>query len=129
MEKLFEPQADRMDLGVDLNTDRNLKWGQISAASEALRFEPGAGVYTGPGYFLSATPVADVGYDGSLEATRIKDTIWVALGTKVMYSHDAVTFYDTGLTRTATSILNFTYQGFLEGPDGDIFTSNQTDGG
>lgn len=121
---LFEARATQMNLGLDLNTDHNLKWGQIGATSRSLRYERGSGVYTGPGYFLSATPVPSVAYNGSLEATKIKDTVWVALGTKIQYSHDAVTFYDTGLTRTAAIS-----QGFLEGPDGDIYTSNQTDGG
>lgn len=118
-----------MNLGLDLNTDRNLKWGQLSAASLALRFERGSGIFTGPGFQKTATVVADNGFDGSLEATKLKDTLWVACGTKIQYSHDAVTFYDSGLTRTATSTLNLTAQGFLEGPDGDILTSNQTDGG
>lgn len=131
MQQLFEAKADAMNLGLDLNTERNLPWGQISAQSRALRFERGskngAGVMTGPGFQVSATPVADVGYDGSLESLMVRPTLWVALGTKIQYSHDAVTFYDTGLTRTATSTLNLTAQGFVEGPDGDVFTGNQTD--
>lgn len=125
--KLFEARADAMNLGLDLNTDRNLAWGQLGGSSRSLRFERGnktrgAGVMTGTGFRVSATPVAGVGYDGSLESLKVRDTLWVALGTKIQYSHDSVTFYDTGLARTAS-----TPQGFVEGPDGDVLTSNITD--
>lgn len=125
---LFEAKADAMNLGLDLNTDRNLAFGQISASSRALRYErgtkQGAGIMTGPGYRQTNTTTFTSGFpfDGCLEATKLKNTLWVKQNTGIQYSHDAITFYDTGVTLTANE-----EQGFVEGPDGDVFTSNQVD--
>lgn len=125
---LFEAKADAMNLGLDLNTDRNLAFGQISAASRSLRYErgtkQGAGIMTGPGYRQSnsTTFTTGVPFDGSYEATNMKNTLWVKQNTKIYISHDAITFYDTGVSLTAS-----TEQAFLEGPDGDMFSSNQVD--
>lgn len=118
---LFEAKADRMDKGLNLNSDRNLDYAEISNGA-SLRFEHGAGIMTGPGFQKTAQPVADVGYDGSIEANRVRATGWVKLGTKIQYTHDGSTFYDTGVTVTADKV-----QGFLEQGNGDILTSNQTD--
>lgn len=132
--KLFEARADRMDGGLNLNTDRLLSPEQISRGS-ALRFELGSGLMTGPGFRTMATPVANVSTDGMLEANIVKPTMWIKQGTKFQYSHDVgvdtATFYDTGVTATDASAVASGvsgHQGFAEGPDGDIFTSNQTDG-
>lgn len=119
--KVFTARADRMDGGLEMNTDRFDDFTKI-ASGKALRFERGAGIMTGPGYRSTATPVASVGYDGSLEANKVRPTGWVKLGTKIQYTHDGVTFYDTGVTVTVDKL-----SGFCEQSTGDVLYSNQTD--
>src|SRR3990167_7677519 len=112
--QLFEAKADVMNGGLDLNTDRMLESHQISGGA-SLRFERGSGIMTGPGYLLKSTPVAGQGFYGGYEANKIRPTGWAKIGTKIQYTHDGVTFYDTGVTVTASLL-----QAFLETPDGDI---------
>lgn len=109
-----------MNGGLDLNTDRNLKWEQIAGGS-AMRYERGAGIMTGPGYRMAAQPVPNVGYYGSLEAVKVRETLWVRVGTKIQYSHDGTVFYDSGVTLT-----DGYQQGFAEHPNGDILSSNNS---
>src|SRR3990167_2386145 len=118
---VFTARADKMNGGLEMNTDRFDDFTKISSG-RALRFERGAGIMTGPGYRRTATPVADVGYDGSLEANKVRATGWVKLGTKIQYTHDAVNFYDTGVTVTVNKL-----SGFCEQSNGDVHYSNQTD--
>ena len=80
--KLFEARADVINGGLDLNTERGLKWDQISGGS-AFRFVRGEGMVTGAGYELKATPVASVGYDGSCWAQIVRDNLLVKLWTKL----------------------------------------------
>ena len=128
--QLFEAKADLMNAGMDLNTDRNLAWGQISGSSRGLRYEHGsengAGVYTAPGYTVAYAFGDSKTFGGSLESSKVKHALWIKNDTKIWYTDDPTlqTMYDSGLTLTAGIP-----QGFLEGPDGDIFTSNQTDAG
>lgn len=118
---LFEARAENMNGGLNLNTERGLKFEEISYG-EALRFERGAGIMTGPGYLLSGLVEEGGAGRGSLEANRIRPTAWVKAGTKIKYSHDAVTWYDTGATVT-----DLIRQAFVEIDDGDILSSNQID--
>lgn len=113
--------ANRMDLGLDLNSPRNLKPGQISEGI-AVRVEKGSGMYTGNGY----EQVKDLGTATSVypfEAT-VFPILWVKSGTAITYSSDpdTGTFYGTGLTRTAAEI-----DAFIEQGNGDILLTNQTD--
>lgn len=118
---VFTARADKMNGGLEMNTDRFDDLTKISDG-RALRFERGAGIMTGPGYRATATPVANVGYDGSLEANKVRATGWVKLGTKIQYTHNAVNFYDTGQTVTVDKL-----SGFCEQSNGDVLYSNQTD--
>lgn len=110
-----------MDLGLDLNTDRNLKPGQIAGGSSA-RFERGSGIFTGPGYRLAAnlaTSASTYLYEGT-----IFPLLWAKSGTKVFHSADpdTGTAYDIGLTLTSAESGCFVQQS-----NGDIGYTNQTD--
>src|SRR3990167_5061084 len=118
--QLFEARCNDFSLGLDLRSQKNLKYGQISGA-RSVRYEKGAGIMTGAGFRVSATPVADVRVDGMKENT-VYSSLWIKTGTKVQYSEDAVTFYDTGVTVTADRITAMVMQG-----NGDMMVSNNID--
>jgi len=117
---LIQFKADRMDVGLDLQSARNVEAGGLSDGKSA-RYERNSGVMTGPGYLTSATVQADKRCDKLLEAT-VFPAIWAKFGTKVKYSEDAVTFYDTGATLTDDKDTDA-----LEDGDGNILMSNQED--
>jgi hypothetical protein len=112
--------ANRMDLGLNLQSARNLQLGEISSGKSA-RVERGSGIYTGPGFRQSAQPTAGVAVDGMEEAT-VFPALWIKNGTTIQYSTDAVNFYTTGVTATADKRTSFLEQG-----NGDMFAINTTD--
>lgn len=119
MPKLFESRANQMDKGLNLNTG-NLPNG-MTIGGTAYRYERGGGIMTAPGFRASSTVNTSTGCDG-LETAAVFPAIWSKFGTKVKYSTDAVTFYDTGLTATTATDTDI-----LEDGDGNIYVSNTVD--
>ncbi len=118
--KLLEFRADDMSLGLNEQSDRRLKLGEIASGLSA-RYERGSAIFTGPGFRESAKPTASVRIDAMTEAT-VFPAMWIKNGTTVQYSTDAVTFRDTGATVT-----NNIRTAMLEDGDGNVFVINQTD--
>jgi len=111
-----------MDLGLNLQSIRNLKPGEISSGSSA-RYEKGSAIYTGPGFRTAS----DLGQSTSVPALKealVFPNLWAKSGTKIFYMKDpdSGTSYDTHVTVTTTE------QGwFHEQGNGDMFYINQTD--
>lgn len=120
--QLIQFRADQMDFGLNLQSSRNLKFGEISSGRSA-RFERGSGIFTGPGYRTVIDTGTSATIDG-LHEGKVFPALWIKSGTKVYYSTnpDAGVKYDTGLTATTGAKTEFQEQG-----NGDIFVINATD--
>lgn len=121
MTKIFPFPAQRMDLGLNQDSIRNLEPGQISAGS-SVRYERGSAIYTGPG-FRTACDLATTDATYGLREALVFPALWSKSGTKIFYSTDGVTSYDTGVTATAAETTDW----FQEQGNGDILHMNQTD--
>lgn len=122
MPKLLSFPANRMDVGLNLQSIRNLKLGEISSGASA-RYERGSAIYTGPG-FRTASDLGSSASVGALREGTVFPLLWAKSGTKVYYmvDPDSGTSYDTGVTVTTTEQGDFHEQG-----NGDFYYINQTD--
>jgi len=114
--------AQRFDLGLNLQSIRNLKIGEIAGGASA-RFEKNSAIYTGPG-FRTACDLGTAMSVPALKEATVFPLMWAKSGTKVFYMTDpnSGTSYDTGVTVTAAE-----YGWFQEQGNGDMFYINQTD--
>lgn len=121
--KVIEWRADRTDLGVNLQSSRNLNNGEMSQG-QSMRHEHGSGVFTGPGYRLKKDLAQSAQGDGMCEA-YVFPALWVKTGTKLFYSEtpeNPSTWYDAGATLTTETLTTIIEQG-----NGDIHATNGTD--
>jgi len=111
-----------MDLGLNEQTIRNLKLGQIYSGASA-RFERGSAIYTGPG-FRTATDLGTSAAVGALREALVFNILFSKSGTNIYYMTDPDTGskYDTGALVTSTEMGWFHEQG-----NGDVFYINQVD--
>ena len=114
--------ANRLDLGLNLQSARNLELGEI-AEGRSARFERGSGILTGPGYqFLHDLGTSAIG-DGDLEA-KVFPAKWVKSGTTVFVGQDP----DNTIPKTiGLTLTTETKTHFIEQGNGDIFIMNTVD--
>ena len=110
-----------MDLGLDQQSSKNLKLGQIYSGQSA-RYETGGGIQTGPGFRL----IEDFSSSNAVfpfEGT-VFPALWCKVGTNIQQSldPDSGTFWGIGLTLTAAQRGFFVEQG-----NGDIHYINNVD--
>lgn len=122
MPKLLPFVANKMDLGLNLQTEHNLELGEI-AGGESARFVNGAGIYTGPGF----RKAGDLGTSSSvnpLQEATVFPALWAKSGTTIQFSEnpDGGEFYAVQASPTSTEGGWFQEQG-----NGDMFYINQVD--